>query len=152
MQLIELTQDKFAQVDDADYIYLNQFKWYAHKEGRGRNIFYAKRKLTIDGKKITLPMQNFIMDSPKGMIVDHIDHDPLNNQRSNLRVCSVLENRRNNSVVRKCGFKGVYIIASITVNGKNITLGTFETVEEAAHAYDTAAKKYFGEFANLNFK
>ena len=152
MQLIELTQGQFTKVDDEDYIYLNQFKWHAHKEGRRRDIFYAKRKIRVGDKVVALPMQNFIMDSPKGMIVDHIDHDTLNNQKANLRVCSVLENRRNNSVVGKCGFKGVYILASITVNGKNISLGTFETLEEAAHAYDTAAIKYFGEFANLNFK
>lgn len=90
---------------------------------------------------------------------DHIDGDKMNCRRNNLRVCSQKNNTRNSAapLSNTTGFKGVgskrpgRFHARIMVDRKSIHLGTFGTATDAARAYDTAAIKYFGEFARLNF-
>lgn len=95
----------------------------------------------------------------KHEIVDHIDQNPLNNCRSNLRLATRAQNGQNRKVNQnnKSGYKGVCLHkrnntwrASITINGKSKTLGYFKTPELAAEAYNRAALKHFGEFASLN--
>jgi len=95
----------------------------------------------------------------RGERPDHINHDSLDNRRSNLRLASVLENNRNARCVsskKLSHFKGVTKnrsgwMARIRVNGKLNGLGTFHSEEEAAKAYDRAAREYFGSFCVLNF-
>jgi hypothetical protein len=92
------------------------------------------------------------------IVCDHINMDKLDNRRENLRACS---RGKNNQNVRarannKLGFKGVrqkggVFTARISFKNKGIHLGSFKTAVAAAVAYDEAAKKYHGEFANLNF-
>jgi hypothetical protein len=160
MKEIILTQGKVALVDDEDYDFLMQWKWYAlhsHKD-----IYYARRNryFTVDGvrKHTVVFMARAIMNPPANMQVDHIDHNPLNNQKSNLRICCYLENNRNASkrINASTQYKGVLhvgnrIRAYIGINNKNKHLGSFKTEEDAARAYDKKAKELFGEFANLNF-
>jgi hypothetical protein len=91
---------------------------------------------------------------------DHWNHRTLDNRRSNLRKCSHAQNASNVSRPRdnRSGFKGVVFekrtgkwYAQIRVNRKQHHLGTFTDKEDAARAYDAAARQHFGEFALTNF-
>jgi hypothetical protein len=153
---IPLTQGLFATVDDEDFVYLMQWRWYANKYG---NTFYAVRTTKLPFRK-TILMHRVIMNTPNGMDVDHINGDGLHNVRANLRNCTTTQNLQN---TRKrsdntSGYRGVHWYkargkwqAYIHVNGERIHLGYFSTAEQAAHAHDEAAKQHHGEFANLNF-
>lgn len=153
MRYIPLSQGYITTVDDDDFDYLLSFTWYAKKgSGRRGSQYYAHNwKL---GK-----MHRLIMRCPKGMQVDHINHNPMDNRKCNLRICTLKENlynrrRKPKGSSRFLGVQpsGKKWTASIGVEYKRIHLGTYETQEAAAKAYDLNAQKYFGEFANLNFK
>lgn len=149
---IPLTQGKVAIVDDDMYEYLMQWKWSAIKS---RSTYYAKRNGGFPFRKMIL-MHRVIMNTPDGMETDHRDHDGLNNTRANLRNCTRSQNLRNHKTRNSSGFKGIKMHqgkwrADIYVDGKRIYLGSSSNAEDAAKLYDEAAKKYFGEFANLNF-
>jgi hypothetical protein len=160
MKEIELTQGFKTQVDDEDFECLNQWKWYACVCA---GIHYARR--TENKKKIFMHRQ--ILNTPKGTEVDHLDHCGLNNQKSNLRNCTSSQNKMNKSPFGQSKYLGVeikhtkspngehehfYYSARICTNYKKQYIGSYKTEESAARAYDEAAKKYHGEFANLNFK
>lgn len=141
-------------IDSADFELVSRHGWYVALDKR-----YDPPKIKavygyIDGKDIGL--HRILMKPPAGMMVDHIDGNPLNNCRSNLRVCTHTENTRNQKKRRnlKYGFKGVFksrkrFGAMIHVEGKPIYLGQYKTVEEAHSAYCAAAVKYHGEFARF---
>jgi hypothetical protein len=155
---IRLTRGQYAKVDVEDFEELNKHKWYAIPK---RDTFYAKRYGYKNGRQTTIAMHKEIMHVPQGLLVDHQNHDGLDNRRANLRVATPRENACNvRKVLRPCSskYKGVCYDkdknlwrAYITYNGKRIYLGRFETEEEAARAYDNAAKIYHKEFASLNF-
>jgi hypothetical protein len=157
---IQLTRNLSAQVDDADFECVNQFRWCAHG-GRDGRTWYAKRAVSVgDGKQITMLMHRFILDAPTELQVDHVNHNGLDNRRENLRLCTELENRRNRKAWENSstGFKGVRWRknirkweATIGAYGTHFYLGCYDTPEQAALAYDIAAIAYHGKFANLNF-
>jgi hypothetical protein len=149
---IPLTRGKFVLVDAEDYYRLVKFRWTASASG---NTFYASR----GHNGTTLMMHRAIMGAPKHLVVDHIDHNGLNNRRSNLRLSSLAQNSCN--VVSRKGtskYKGVHWkrinkkwVASIQLNGKAYHLGCFADEIAAAIAYDEKAKVLHREFACLNF-
>ncbi len=156
MKRIELTQGQLATVDDEDYSELNQKKWYACKWKRS---YYAHAKTEIAGERIL--MHRVIMNAPKELQVDHADGNSLNNQKSNLRLCTKSQNCMNSQIRsdNTSGYKGVSWDEErrkwrvlIIKNGRNIRLGRFFCLIKAAKTYDVAARKYFGEFANTNFE
>lgn len=140
----------FAVVDEADYEELAKYKWdlTGHR--------YAARQWQKDRIKNYSYMHREIMNPPAGMIVDHINGDPLDNRRSNLRICTLADNAHNSKTPKNntSGFKGVYFYkargkytARIMAARKSYNLGYFNTALEASAAYQAAAKIYHGEFA-----
>jgi len=151
--LITLTQGKFAIVDAEDYDRLNQDKWYA---GKCKNTYYAGR---VEGGK-TIKMHREIMRAPKGALVDHINHNGLDNRKSNLRLCTNAQNCYNQQACATgtSKYKGVSWhksrskwSARIRCDRKFYNLGEFDNEMEAAMAYDDKAVELFGEFAWPNF-
>lgn len=150
--LIQLTQDQKAYVDLEDAFRVLKFKWYAAQTA---SSFRACRRC---GTKM-LGMSRFILNAEQEEIVDHKNHDTLDNRRKNLRLCTVAENTHNSRKFSNntTGYKGVCwhkrrnkYIATIAISRKNIHLGYFKTAKEAALAYNKAAKEIFGEFACIN--
>lgn len=157
-KLIPLTQGKFAIVDAGDYERLSKFKWHANK---GRIIFYAVRKSYENGhrKPTYHRMHNVIIQPPRGFRVDHINHDGLDNRKSNLRFCTLVENQGNSRKLCKSSsiYKGVVWskkaqkwMAYIKRDYKQKYLGLFISERDAALAYNKAALEYFGKFSFLN--
>lgn len=149
MKKIKLTQGQFALVDDEDYEKVNQFKWCAHWNV---NHFYAK-----NNKKGR--MHRYIMNTPVGMFTDHKNHNTLDNQKSNLRICTYQQNQANRKKQKGISskYKGVCWdkqvrkwLVGIRFNQKRINLGRFKSEIKAAIAYNKKAKELFGAFALLN--
>lgn len=157
MKQIPLSKGRFALVDDEDYDSLMQWKWLYTKG-------YAARRKSCgaNGKRRweTILMHRVIMNTPKGMSTDHIDGDPLNNQKSNLRICTHAENMRNTTNNRKnntSGYKGVTRskfgkrwVARIKVNNRTKHIGVFDDIKDAASAYNKEAAILHKSFANPN--
>lgn len=147
---LPITRGLHVLLDEEDFSKLARHRWFALVRN---GTPYAAR--SIHGK--TVGMHRIIMGDPAGLQVDHINHDTLDNRRSNLRVCSQAENLRNRrSRIGASRFKGVSPSgtgkwrADIRLNGKAKYLGTFPTEEQASAAYDQTAKQFYGAFAKTN--
>ena len=154
---IPLTRGMATLVDDEDYAWLSKWTWYA-TEGRC-GCFYAARGT----KQRTYEMQREILDperrAAREVKADHIDGNTLNNQRWNLRLVSNSVSNINRRIFKnnKSGYRGVWFSAEkrrfkaqISVSGTRVLLGSFDTAEEAAEAYNRAAIGFYGEYARLN--
>ena len=101
------------------------------------------------------------MKAPVGLVVDHINHNGLDNRKANLRIATRAQNSRYSKKTKNkfsSNYKGLYFHrlerrwrVRITENGRTRYVGQFKDEIEAAKAYDRAARKYHGEFASLNF-
>ena len=156
---IPLTQGKYAIVDPEDYERLAGYKWFAVRYERG---YYAQRAAKDSkGRQRNVRMHRVILGEPKGKIIDHINHNGLDNRRANLRVATRQQNTWNKRKQRgNCSsqYKGVTWLkrvgkwqARIICNGKSIFIGYFDDEEKAARAYDARAAELYGDYAALNF-
>lgn len=154
MKEIRLQNGKICRVDDFDFERLSAFKWY---DLQG----YVARKPTekLDGKRPWIRMHREILglEVGDGKIVDHIDCDRLNNQRSNLRLATFEQNCANRTLNRnnKSGYKGVSFhkpgnrwVAQISIKSKVRSLGLYDDPKEAYEVYCLAADMLRGEYAN----
>jgi len=137
----------FTIVDPVDFVLLSQVKWCKRNGYAGRD----------EGGKCVY-MHREIMQPPPGLVVDHINGDTLDNRRCNLRVCTTLQNTQNRKTGKKArrGYKGVQPkrdrwSARIRVEKEELNLGIWDTQEEAAMAYDMAARYYHSQFCQTNF-
>lgn len=171
MKLIPLSgkrgKDLFAQVDDDDYEFLNQWTWHISISSTNYAVRKAK-KHELNGRKLrVISMHRTIMKMEDNKLhCDHIDHNGLNNQKSNLRPCTFSQNMKNRKAHGRSKYLGVnfnlvksgnrkktynkWIVRIMNNEGKRVHVGRYNTEEEAALAYNKAALIYHGEFANLN--
>lgn len=156
MKVIPLPSGEKVFVDDEDYGFVSRFKW--RMSGK-----YAATTSGIhyndSSKRNTVYMHRLVLLAPASLQVDHIDGNKLNNKKSNLRVCTATQNRGNTpyQTNNTSGFKGVTYDkarrqwkAQISYKKVAKGLGRFNKKEDAARAYNQAAKKYYGIFAWLN--
>ena len=148
IRYIPLTQGEVAMVDAEDYEELSRYKWYVTRHSGNK---YACRR----GK--TILMHRVIMKARKGMVVDHIDGNGLNNRRCNLRVCTRAQNACNRRPTgSRSGFRGVEqkgngrYVAVVGHQRKRNRAGVFSDPVEAARARDRLARQLHGEYAWLN--
>jgi len=156
---IPLTKGLFAIVDPDDYHRLVNFNWHANKSA---HTHYAVRYLSSGkGKNKIEYMHHLIIDIPEGLFCDHINHNGLDNRKANLRPATLAQNirhRRKFKSPSRSKYKGLTWRKKektwhvrIYTNGKRIFIGSFKDEFAAAHAYDRAAKQFYGDFATLNF-
>lgn len=160
MKEIPLNRGLFVRVDADDWDAISNYGWYAARQVRKTvpDSWYVVAHIkTADGRTVTTSMHRLIMRPPKGMEVDHLDHDGLNNTRSNLRICTRSENMRNRRSAHRDLPRGVFVVRGICFGAQLMSRGkayynglNHKTPEDAARAYNEMAIKHHGKFATLN--
>jgi hypothetical protein len=132
-------------IDAADLPKLQALKttWCAQWD-EDMNSFYVKRNLRVNGKKTGIYMHRFLMDAPKGLKVDHWNHDTTDNRRSNLRVVTNranIMNRRGAQRNSRTGHRGIHPYLTtgkfrlqLTIDGQRKDIGSFPAIEDAIAA------------------
>lgn len=155
MAKIMLPGGVFAVIDDCDEHWLSRFKWVVMQPERSHTAYAA----TLIGNQVVYMHRLVVGTCGKGMQVDHIDHDGLNNQRANLRTCHYMQNSHNSRKIAPKGasrFKGVRAQASgrwraeVRRGGRRISIGTHATELEAAKAFDAKVTELDGPYACTN--
>jgi hypothetical protein len=164
---IPLTKGLVALIDDEDFEKVSVFRWQAVSNKKVYYAYHSIAKKLPNGKKgsTAIKMHRLVMGVTDPKIqVDHINGNTLDNRKENLRLCSNIENSRNRKgyCTNTSGFRGVGRdkrrnsnpwFATIVKDEKQKWLGYFNTPEEAAKAFDKAAKEIYGEFCGkLNFE
>ena len=154
---IPLSSGDTTIIDAEDAPLVAPYQWRIHYN---RTIPYVTTSPRVNGKRIWLQMHRMVMGAKQGQIVDHIDRDTFNNRKSNLRIVTPQQNALNKGLYASntSGFKGVTRAssggkwrASIRKDYRKYHLGHFVEKEDAARAYDAAAREMYGEYASLNF-
>lgn len=166
MKMIELNQGYVVLLDDEDYPSILDRKWYAYTDKRNT---YAARREYVGGKRSTISMHRYILGLKKGdgRVVDHINHNGLDNRRENLRIFPSGSRGNAANKRRYLGSTSEYLGVTWDKDrrkwrgqiqygsrplGQHTYLGLFDREEDAARAYDQAACDIFGIAANLNFR
>lgn len=154
--VVVLTDGTFAQVDPEDFERVIAYSWHPKRQP-GTEICYAAS--AQHGRCVYL--HRYVLGlGPNNPDVEHIDGDGLNNRRINLRLARSRQRKGNwrRAGSSMSGYRGVLHDPSsgkwramITVSGRRIHLGTHDTPEDAAYAYDAAAREHQGSIARLNF-
>lgn len=152
-----LIKEVEVTIDDEDAERILQFKWVYELHCRSKKPYILRKD---KGKRVWLHREILGLPSGKHIQVDHINGDPTDNRKCNLRLCNRGADNAINRPKQKnntTGYKGIFLRkesgkyrAAIRVNQKLIHLGQFDNPKDAAQCYNEAAKKYFGEFAYLN--
>ncbi len=135
----------FTQIDEADIELVSQHRWGLQPGG------YAGRT----GTNGTVLLHRLISSPPKHLVVDHINRDPLDNRRSNLRFATRAQNMHNSMVaVGRNPRRGVCWakregkwLVRIEINKQKKHIGTYRELEDAINAREEAERKFYGEFA-----
>lgn len=145
----EVCSKTLIDLDDVDKV--KDIKW--HRSDLQRNTYYC-----VSNNKTWRKLHRLIMNvTDPNIFIDHINHNGLDNRKSNLRICTNQENTRNCVTPKnnKSGYKGIYWAkdknkwtVQITLNNKTKYIGRYEKLEDAITARKEATKKYYGEFAN----
>src|SRR3990167_8545624 len=133
MRKIELSRGYTSDIDDEDYEWVSQYKWNVSLCNHTQYAYRYSYKPNGTGAKKYMHreiMERYNGALGSGMQIDHINHDGLNNRKTNLRICTQSQNNW---------------------NGRGIFIGRFDSEIDAARAYDRVAKEKYGEFAKLNF-
>lgn len=144
---VRLSNEHIAYVDPDDLDKVKVLSWSEHVKGGA--VAYNP------SQGVNVYMHHLILPKKEGFVIDHINRDTLDNRRCNLRYANRSQNGAN-GVWNEARYKGVTrrgkgFKAQITVNYENIVIGTYPTEEEAARAYDEAARQHWGMFARTNF-
>lgn len=150
MMRISLTKNQFALIDSDDFDLISQYRWICHRPSSNYQVAISVKR----GRK-SIRMHRLIMNALPGMEIDHINGNPLDNRKCNLRFVTHAQNQKNMnlSVSNKSGKKEVSWhkrSRKWQVFAANTYIGLFSSIEEASMAYDKAAKEMFGEFARTN--
>jgi hypothetical protein len=138
---------------------VSEHRWHAYKDRVGTWRVGGRFRLP-EGGSVGVRLPRFILDAPRDRVVDHINGDGLDNTRDNLRLATQAQNSRNRKISKtsSSGYKGVFLGTSgrgwkarVQVDGVSKVVGRFASAADAARAYDSAARHYYGEFARLNF-
>lgn len=144
-------------IDDADWPDVKNYKWHVAIQKR-RKAIYARRNIYRNGSRTPIEMTLHKQLTGYAM-TDHINGNGLDCRRANMRPATVSQNRHNVGIRKDnaSGYKGVCFekssdrwVARIQIAGKNKTVGRYKTKQQAALAYNVAARKYHGEYAYLN--
>jgi len=158
---VPLTKGYEAVIDAADVSLVEGFNWCAHEVRKKGAVCkaYAVRTALHSGRNITVLMHRVVLKAGREFEVDHRDSDGLNNRRSNLRIATPSENRKNQVIGSRntSGVKGVSWhrkagkwSVEIHSEGKKTYLGLFADIDAAAAAYASASKRIHGDFGRLS--
>jgi len=150
---VHLKNGEVALIDTADLPILEAHKgWWGTSSNGDQAHIYSVTGTKVDGKWTSVRMHREIMQPPPGALVDHINHNTLDNRRSNLRIATHSENLQNQGVLRKdnsTGYRGVYFVklvqkwqAYCRVDGKRYTFGNHSTPEAANEAAIAGRQKH----------